>query len=87
MTGSEKSVIIILFALTILVLGILFLWVVAMQRDKKTDRRLDSYRSGEVWEMFEAVDARFEDCEKQINYLKLRIESLEAKANKKDSEE
>ena len=87
MTGIEKSVIIILFALVLLALGMLFLWVVAIQRDRKTDRRLDSYRSGEVWEMFEAVDARFEDCEKQINYLKLRIESLEDRTDKKDLEE
>ena len=84
MTGIEKSVIIILFALTLLALGILFLWVVAMHRDKQTDKRLNSYLHGEVAEMFEAIDARFEDCEKQINYLKLRIESIEDRADNKD---
>lgn len=87
MTGIEKSVIIILFALVLLALGMLFLWLVAMQRDKKKDKELDGYLRGEVAEMFEAIDARFEDCEKQINYLKLRIESLEDRTDKKDLEE
>ena len=84
MTGIEKSIIIVLFALIFIVLGFIILWMVSFYRDRKRDREnikliygLESnilnQQENEIGQLFQMC----EDLTKEIDKLKKKRKDKE----------
>lgn len=77
MTGIDKSIIIVLFALVFLVLGFIILWMVSFYRDRKRDRenikQIYDLESSILSQQEDEIEQLFQMCEnltKEIDKLK-----------------